>query len=206
MPLSPILANLVLSEFDSKIERHGLKMVRYADDIAVFFETKQKAKEGHNLIKDLLASIELTIPELTDNSKTQLLGPSDPIDFLGREIVRIGSDGNAVSRVAQKQINKIVRKLEDEYTLQSRMKADSNFQETIVEIWDSISAYLAVYKDAYNYVSLDSALRAVSSKIIGDIFMELFGERALSNITTEERRFLGMSHVDFGDPVNDYDT
>jgi hypothetical protein len=86
------------------------------------------------------------------------------------------------------------------------MKADSNFQETIVEIWDSISAYLAVYKDAYNYVSLDSALRAVSSKIIGDIFMELFGERALSNITTEERRFLGMSHVDFGDPVNDYDT
>jgi hypothetical protein len=36
--------------------------------------------------------------------------------------------------------------------------------------------------------------------------MELFGERALSNITTEERRFLGMSHVDFGDPVNDYDT
>jgi RNA-directed DNA polymerase len=206
MPLSPILANLVLSEFDSKIQRHGLKMVRYADDIAVFFETKQKAKDGHKLIKDLLASIELTIPELIDNSKTQLLGPSDPIDFLGREIVRIGSDGNTVSRVAQKQINKIVRKLEDEYTLQSRMKADSNFQETLVEIWDSISAYLAVYKDAYNYVSLDSALRATSRKIIGDIFLELFGERALSNITIEERRFLGMSHVEFGELVNDYDT
>jgi hypothetical protein len=206
MPLSPILANLVLSEFDNKIERYGLKMVRYADDIAIFFETKQKAKEGHKLIKDMLASIDLTIPELIDNSKTQLLGPSDPIDFLGREIVRIGTDNNVVSRIARKQINKIVRKLEDEYTLQSRMKADSSFQETIVEIWDSISAYLAVYKDAYNYVSLDSTLRATSSKIIGDIFLELFGERSLSNITTEGRRFLGMSHVDFGYPVNDFET
>jgi RNA-directed DNA polymerase len=205
MPLSPILANLVLSEFDRKIERHRLKMVRYADDIAIFFESKQTATEGHKLVKDMLASIELTIPEFTDNSKTQLHGPSDPIDFLGREIVRIGTGNNVVSRVARKQINKIVKKLEDEYTLQSRMKADSNFQETIVEIWNSVAAYLAVYKDAYNYVSLDSALRATSSKIIGDIFLELFGQHALSNITTEERRFLGMSHVDFGDSVNDFD-
>jgi RNA-directed DNA polymerase len=66
MPLSPILANLALSDFDSKIERQGLKMVRYADDIAVFFESKQKAKDGHKQIKDALASIELTIPELAD--------------------------------------------------------------------------------------------------------------------------------------------
>jgi RNA-directed DNA polymerase len=203
MPLSPILANLALSEFDSKIERHGFKMVRYADDIAIFFETKQKAKEGHKHVKEMLASIELTIPELSDNSKTQLLGPSDPIDFLGREIVRIGIDSsNVVSRVAQKQINKIVKKIEDEFTLKARMRADSTFQETIVEICDSIGAYLAAYKDAYNYVSLDSALRAASSKVIGDIFLELFGQHALANITPEERRFLGMSHVDFGDALD----
>ena len=50
MPLSQMLANRVLSEFDSKIEKRGLKMVRYADDIAIFFETKQKAQEGHKII------------------------------------------------------------------------------------------------------------------------------------------------------------
>jgi RNA-directed DNA polymerase len=205
MPLSPILANLVLSEFDSKIQRLGLKMVRYADDIALFFESKQKAKEGHKLIKDMLASIELTIPELADDTKTQLLGPSDPIDFLGREILRIGEDRNTVSRIAQKQIDKIVGKLENEYTLQARIKADSNFQETIVEIWDSVAAYLAAYKDAYNFLSLDSALRAASSKIIRDIFVQLFGARALSNITPDERRFLGMSHVDFGDRASNFE-
>jgi RNA-directed DNA polymerase len=101
MPLSPILANLVLSEFDSKVQRLGLNMVRYVDDIAIFFDSKEKAKEGHRQIKGMLSSIELTIPELADDTKTQLLGPSDPIDFLGREIVRVGQGNDAVSRIAK---------------------------------------------------------------------------------------------------------
>ena len=112
MPLSPILANLVLSEFDNRVEKRGMKMVRYADDIAVFFKTKHEAQEGHKFISDTLAGIRLTIPGLSDDSKTQLLGPSDPIDFLGREIVRVGTDNHAVWRVAQKQIRKIVKRLE----------------------------------------------------------------------------------------------
>ncbi len=46
MPLSPILANLVLSEFDGKIEKSGLKMVRYADDIAIFLKPNRKHKKA----------------------------------------------------------------------------------------------------------------------------------------------------------------
>jgi len=140
---------------------------------------------------------------MSDVSKTQLLGPDDPIDFLGREIVRVGDDKRAVWRVAAKQIRKIVRKLEDEYTIQARMKADSNFQETVIEVWDSISAYFTIYKGAHNFVSLDSALRGTSRKIIGDIFLELFGEKALSSLTDEQRKFLGMSHVDFDETNSD---
>jgi group II intron reverse transcriptase/maturase len=154
IPLSPILANLVLSEFDGKIEKSSLKMVRYADDIAIFFETKQKAQEGHKIVTEALAAIKLTIPGLTEDSKTQIIGPSDPIDFLGWEIARIGADNRVVSQVAKKQILKIAKKLEDEYTLRERIKADSTFQETIVEISNSISGYLVVYKSAYNYVSI----------------------------------------------------
>jgi RNA-directed DNA polymerase len=205
MPLSPILANLVLSEFDSKIEKRGLKMVRYADDIAIFFETKQKAQEGHKIVSDTLAAIKLTIPGLVADSKTQIIGPSDPIDFLGWEIARVGVDNKVVSQVAKKQIRKIAKKLEDEYTLEKLMRAENTFQETIVEISNSISGYLVVYKNAYNFVSVDSQLRSASRKIIGDIFVELFGENALANITPEAKRFLGMSHVAFDDLTSDLD-
>jgi RNA-directed DNA polymerase len=127
MPLSPILANLVLSKFDKRVERLGIKMVRYADDIVFFFDSKQGAKKGHEQIKLLLNSIDLTIPELQDNSKTQLIGPRDPIDFLGREIVRLG-ENEIVARIAQRQIRKIVSQLHREYGLQARMEARSNFR------------------------------------------------------------------------------
>jgi hypothetical protein len=205
MPLSPILANLVLSEFDKKMERRGLKMVRYADDIAIFFETKQKAQEGHRIVSDALAAIKLTIPGLVADSKTQIIGPSDPIDFLGWEIARVGADNKVVPQIAKRQIRKIAKKLEDEYSLHKLMKADSTFQEAIVEITNSISGYLVVYRNAYNFASIDSQLRFASRKIIGDIFAELFGENAVSNIGPEEKRFLGMSQVAFGDLTSDLD-
>jgi hypothetical protein len=83
------------------------------------------------------------------------------------------------------------------------MKADITFQETIVDVWESIAAYFSIYKGAYNHPSLDSALRAVSRKIISGIFLDLFGERALLNITLDQRKFLGMSYVDFDEYESD---
>jgi RNA-directed DNA polymerase len=198
MPLSPILANLVLSRFDKRIERLGIKMVRYADDIVFFFNSKQDAKSGHEQIKSLLNSIDLKIPELQDNSKTQLIGPSDPIDFLGREIVRLG-ENEIVARVAQRQIRKIVSKLQQQYGLQARMNKGSNFQETMADLKNSVSAYLGVYKDAHNFPSLEGELRCSSRKIITEIFEGLFGREVLLSLPDAGKRFLGLDQLDFGD-------
>ena len=42
-PLSPLLSNIVLDEFDQELERRGLRFVRYADDSA---PRAQRAEEG----------------------------------------------------------------------------------------------------------------------------------------------------------------
>jgi RNA-directed DNA polymerase len=81
MPLSPILANLVLAEFDREVERADIEMVRYADDILIFFASKAAANEGHDLIKTKLKHLNLEIPELADRTKTELKGPQEPVDF-----------------------------------------------------------------------------------------------------------------------------
>jgi len=47
MPLSPILANLVLAEFDREVERAAIEMVRYVDDFLIFFASKAAANAGH---------------------------------------------------------------------------------------------------------------------------------------------------------------
>jgi RNA-directed DNA polymerase len=42
-PLSPLLSNMVLDEWDRELERRGLRFVRYADDCA---PRAQRAEEG----------------------------------------------------------------------------------------------------------------------------------------------------------------
>lgn len=43
-PLSPLLANIYLNEFDQEMDRRGVKIVRYADDIVVLTKSKRAAK------------------------------------------------------------------------------------------------------------------------------------------------------------------
>ena len=43
-PLSPLLANIYLNEFDWEMERRWVKMARYADDIVVFSKSRRAAE------------------------------------------------------------------------------------------------------------------------------------------------------------------
>jgi len=40
-PLSPLLSNIVLDEFDKELERRGLHFVRYADDCVIYVKSKR---------------------------------------------------------------------------------------------------------------------------------------------------------------------
>lgn len=43
-PLSPLLSNIMLNEFDKELERRGLPFVRYADDAMIFCKSKRAAQ------------------------------------------------------------------------------------------------------------------------------------------------------------------
>lgn len=43
-PLSPLLANIYLNEYDQEMERRGVKAIRYADDIVVLARSKRAAQ------------------------------------------------------------------------------------------------------------------------------------------------------------------
>jgi len=42
-PLSPLLSNIYLNEFDQEMQRRGVKVIRYADDIVVLAKSKRAA-------------------------------------------------------------------------------------------------------------------------------------------------------------------
>lgn len=119
MPLSPLLANLALADFDKEIKRQKIEMVRYADDLVLFFRNKEDALDGRKYLKLLLATFELSIPEIATDSKTKIISRSDPLDFLGREIVHLG--GSALSS----------RGLVNAKLIKSRISSLANFHLTI---------------------------------------------------------------------------
>ena len=53
-PLSPLLANIYLNEFDTFLTRKGLRFLRYADDIVVFFHGLNEANSCKTKIERFL--------------------------------------------------------------------------------------------------------------------------------------------------------
>jgi group II intron reverse transcriptase/maturase len=205
MPLSPLLANLALVNFDRQIRDADIEMVRYADDLVLFFESKQDAIEGQQLVKEALKRMQLTIPEIADGSKTSIISHETPLEFLGREIVFKGKTNTYVSRIGNKQIEKIKSRLYADYSLAKRLRDKKTFQDTVVDMTKSMSAYLGIYKDAYNYIQFDGDLRGQSRAIIRQLFKDIFGQDALSSLTDDSKKCLGIDILDSVAPNPDLD-
>ncbi|MFT0875373.1 reverse transcriptase domain-containing protein [Rhodopseudomonas sp. G2_2311] len=203
MPLSPLLSNFVLAPFDFHVERRRLKMVRYADDIILFFESKAEAQAGLQFVRDDLLALGFTIPDLDDHSKTKLVAPTESVEFLGREL-RVAPGGfGYVSAVSHKQIAKIKQRLESEFNFSTQSDRGMTFQDSVVTLTRSICSYLGIYKDAYNFTLLDSALRGSMRDILESIFQDIFGESVLENVNDRARTYLGFGKLELPDPVND---
>ncbi|WP_173932022.1 reverse transcriptase domain-containing protein [Chelativorans sp. Marseille-P2723] len=103
MPLSPLLSNLALSEFDLAVERAGIPMVRYADDIVLFASTKSEALERGEFIAEQLRSIGHSIPSIEQNGKTKIASKLQSFSFLGREVYFSKREGRYIQRISEKK-------------------------------------------------------------------------------------------------------
>ena len=55
-PLSPLLSNLVLDEFDRELERRGHRFVRYADDCNIYVRSERARRRSAKLIHSVQVS------------------------------------------------------------------------------------------------------------------------------------------------------
>lgn len=81
-PLSPLLTNLYLTQFDKAFANDSSILIRFADDLIILTRTREEAIEALDKIKDLLHSLQLTInPE-----KTAIHRIEEGFQFLGKYI------------------------------------------------------------------------------------------------------------------------
>ena len=62
-PVSPVMANLFLDELDEEMLRNGYRYVRYADDFVILAKTRDRARDGLELSKQVLDRLMLKLDE-----------------------------------------------------------------------------------------------------------------------------------------------
>ena len=110
-PLSPMLANIYLNEFDQEMARRGVKVVRYADDIIVVTKSKRAAEHMlESCRKFLEGKLKLTMN--LQKSKVVSMFSRRNFKFLG---CCLGKNGRGVYiRVHRNSLQKAKQKLREQ--------------------------------------------------------------------------------------------
>ncbi len=97
-PLSPLLANILLDDFDKELESRGLRFVRYADDFLVFTKTREAARRVFGSVERYLTrKLKLVV-----NQQKSRICSTDGVEFLG--FIFLGYGGQI--RVSPKNLKK----------------------------------------------------------------------------------------------------
>lgn len=78
-PLSPLLSNVVLDEFDQELQRRGLRFVRYADDCNIFVRSQ---RAGQRVMASIRRFLESRLRLQVNEEKSKVARP-ERIHFLG---------------------------------------------------------------------------------------------------------------------------
>ena len=78
-PLSPLLSNIVLDEFDRELERRGLRFARYADDSTIYVRSR---RAGERVMASITAFITTKLKLKVNGQKSAVARPWER-KFLG---------------------------------------------------------------------------------------------------------------------------
>ncbi len=195
MPVSPMLSNLVLRKFDEAIIQKHIKAIRYADDIIIFADSKNECRDALKFIISQLSKIDLKIPDLSDESKTTIRGPSEAVEFLGVEIRRSEGDKYTL-HLPDKKFAKIDSTMASYATVSSCFTHKRNIGH-VVKYLDSFTAgyrsamQVLTQKEEFGY-----RLEAMKRSRLESLLIEILGKETFSGLNEKHLAILGVR--DFG--------
>jgi group II intron reverse transcriptase/maturase len=105
-PLSPLLSNIYLNEFDKEMETRGHRHIRYADDIAVYVKSR---RAGERVLESCRRFLEGKLKLKVNEEKSQTDSPLRA-KFLGFSLHNVREGG---IRVHEKSLRKLREKLKE---------------------------------------------------------------------------------------------
>lgn len=137
-PLSPLLANIYLNEFDQEMARRGVKLVRYADDIVVLAKSKRAAERLLESSRRYLEE-KLKLKMNMDKSKVTSIFATKKFKFLG---FCLGKNGVGIYIRAHKSS---LQKAKAKLKLLTRRNRGRNVRAVMQEVKVFIRGWLGYY-------------------------------------------------------------
>ena len=106
-PLSPLLSNIVLDEFDRELERRGLRFARYADDCNIYVRSR---RAGERVMASLTRFLTTKLKLQVNGQKSAVAQPWER-KFLGFSFTNAGVPKRRIAPKAVDRFKERVRQL-----------------------------------------------------------------------------------------------
>ena len=165
--LSPLLANLYLSDFDSVLKSaFGDRFIRYVDDFVVMCKTKEEAEIAKKLALQEIAKIDLQLSPDGPDTKTYIknLISSEAIDFLGVSIQRRCLIPKGGLEEAKKRMREIIQWRDDKG--RDQYKKSINRNGKIMDVTDQIEEKIRSWGEHYRFYHVEKLYTDLDKYIV----------------------------------------
>jgi RNA-directed DNA polymerase len=128
-PLSPLLSNIVLDEFDWELQRRGLRFVRYADDCNIYVRSE---RAGHRVMASVRNFLEKRLRLQVNEDKSKVAHPSE-IHFLGFRMGRT-ADGKVTVDISARTKARLAARIVE--------LTPRNWGQSVAECINRVNCYL----------------------------------------------------------------
>ena len=154
MPLSPILSNFLLRDFDQAFAAAHYDLVRYADDLIILASTREECVAAEVLTRAELSKLGLALSE----QKTEILAPDEPAEFLGMELSPKPGTSTYCLMISNQQLAKIREQFTKFHDVDFAVKEGLDLPKLLRRLENMKSGYRTAYRVADNFHALDQQI------------------------------------------------
>lgn len=152
-PLSPLLSNIMLNDFDKELEERGLRFARYADDCNIYVKSE---KAGHRVMQSVVKFITTRLKLKVNESKSAVDRPWNR-KFLGFTFSK-GKDPSEI-KVHESRIKKLKDKIRGLTKKMRGSNVSRSIQKLIMPITRGWTNYFGIAENRKVFEGLDGWIR-----------------------------------------------
>lgn len=194
MPLSPVLSNLVMRDFDRGLEKAKLKAIRYADDVVVFCDSEADCEAALETIQSLLKPLGLKLPALSEGGKTAITPARKACEVLGVEL-RLVRDQYEMCAPSGR-----LDDLAADFAEVASAQYCSANKITLTRMLAHLDAVARGHKRTVvglkNAADFQARVDAIQRKAVSALLKSLVGEKAYAALTDQKLAVLGVKPFD----------